>query len=454
MKNKRILIDVVGSGVAWMTVSTAALKIIGIVTMIFTLRNLTVFEYGVAELVQSILPIMGIFLLPGLSTVVVADMGIARSGGDFAKMKGLFRAYCRLSILLGCIAWAILFLVSVALMMYYSADIGLYYAIISFALLIGPARSLILAYFSVMLRFREQALLVSVEEVVKLIIVVVASLINDLTITWYLIAIVASQGAATAIFMPIFLKHYRLSLGQYVAESIPMFAFLYHHGKWGIAANYLSGIGQSVRAWLIKWSLGTEAVGLFSVAVGLIGHTRSLMPLSNIVAPLIPQFVSEKLKFYRIIQASIKYSSVGFAILAVVAAIAFPPVLGVLFPQYTASFVLYQILLISLVPTAFGNVFNQVFFALQAQRNLFLSMIYRLLASIVLLPVLAHLFGLYGVAIEFVLIIVLFAFERYRVLKKLLPDFTVSIRDLVRVTDEDRFVFGRISLRLRKAFVR
>ncbi len=96
----------IGEGVGWLSFSTLLLKGMGLVTMFVILNNLTVYQYGVIELVQSILPIMSIFLLPGLSTLIITDMGIEKDRGDLPRLKGIFLAYAKICISLGVLAWA------------------------------------------------------------------------------------------------------------------------------------------------------------------------------------------------------------------------------------------------------------------------------------------------------------------------------------------------------------
>lgn len=448
------LTSIVGKGVAWVTASNLILKSVGLVTMVLVLRNLSVFEYGVAELVQTVLPIMSIFLLPGLSAVITADLGIERQKGNLGKMKGMLLAYAKTSAVLGVFAWAILFFGSSMIANLYSADIGKYFMIISVLLLVAPVRTLITVFFSVLLQFRDLYLIGIVEEISKFLLLVCFATFSILNITEFLWAIVLSQVLSVVVFLPRFWVLYSRFFHTISADKVHPLSLFYEHGKWGIAANYLSGFGQSVRLWIIKFFVGTEAVGLFAVAIGLLGHTRSLLPIGNIVAPIIPQYVSDQPRFFRIVHRSIKYLAAGYALIAVVGFFLFPPILAYIFPEYVPSFPLFEIMLLTLIPTAFGNVFNQMFFALQGQKNLFFSMIYRIILSCLLLPPLLYFFGITGAAIEFVIITTLFAFERYRVLRRMLPAFAITFGSLITISQEDRALFHDILLRGKRLFAR
>jgi O-antigen/teichoic acid export membrane protein len=412
--------------------------------MLLVLRNLSVYQYGVIELVQSILPIMSIFLLPGLSTLIITDMGIEKEKGNLSKMKGIFFAYVKVSIFLGVLAWLVLFLGANLIATFYSDGVGSYYQIISLSLLISSVRSILLVYFSVMFKFRELSLLGIFEECVKLIAIFFYVSFSGLGIVTMLWAIVLSQGFAVVFLIPRFIRLYRRHLREVVAEAVTPASLFYAHGKWGLAINYLSNFGGSMRLWLIKAFVGTEAVGLFAVATGLLGHTRALIPLGNIISPIIPQYVADRPRFYRIVKRSIKYQVIGYSAIGIGALVVFPYVLSMLFPEYVTAFPLFQILLITLVPTAFASVFNQMFFALQEQKSLFYSLIVRTALSLALLPVLTSLFGQAGMAYEFVLVTVLFTFERYRVLQKILPDFRITMKSLFFFDNDDKLLIEKI----------
>ena len=66
------------------------------------------------------------------------------------------------------------------------------------------------------------------------------------------------------------------------------------------------------------------------------------------------------------------------------------------------------------------------------------------LYSAIFLPV----FGIYGVAFEYVLTILTFTIERYRRIKRRLPDFSISPKNIFSFDENDEFVFQMIKQKL------
>jgi len=62
----------------------------------------------------------------------------------------------------------------------------------------------------------------------------------------------------------------------------------------------------------------------------------------------------------------------------------------------------------------------------------------------VFLPAFTYFFGTAGIIYEFVLTSALFTLERYRVLRKLLPDFHPSLKDFFSLDDMDRYFIKEI----------
>jgi len=200
--------------------------------------------------------------------------------------------------------------------------------------------------------------------------------------------------------------------------------------------------------------LSTEAVGLFSIATSLISHTVSLLPLSTIIAPVIPQYVHQRERFYRIINKAIKYQIIGFTVVGIVAFFVFPPIIISLFPNYAASVPLFKVMLLVLIPLSFAVIFTPTFFALKKQKSLFFATILQTTLILIFAPLFISVFGIMGIVYEFILTTALFVVERYILLRKLLPDLHLSLKNFITIDAEDYVILNKIvrfvRVRLRK----
>lgn len=431
---------VVGEGTVWASGSTLLLKVVGLGYAVIVLSNLSVYEYGVTELVLSIPPLLSILSLPGLESVLMADMGVEKGKGNVSKMRYLLESYMSMRIVTGILAWALLFFSAPLIQEYYNENIATLVRIVSFSFLFGPFRTLAQTLFRVSLQFREMALYAAAEEIGKFIIVAICLLWLDMSILAVGLAYVGADVVALLLFgFPMYKIYQRLFSGTKFTDGFKSPLYLwYEHGKWSVFGSYLGNFGQNIRLWFIKVFVSTEAVAIFSVAVGLFQHTAALLPLHKILAPMIPQYVDEKKRFYKLIDKGIKYQVLGYAIIGLGGAICFPILFLFVFPEYMDSYFLYLVLLLALIPAGMSSIFSSVFFAFKAQRDLFFAIVLRTVMIIILLPILLPMFGLFGAAFEFVATRTIFTWERYRKLCKIAPDFRVNVRDFTRFDSVDR----------------
>lgn len=438
------LADTVGKGTISLAISTWFLKGVGIVTILVVLNYLSVYEYGLAELVLSIVPLLSLFLLPGLNTTVIADMGIARSRGDLASAKGIFLNYFYVQFTLAAIVFSFVFLGAHAIAVFYGKeDISLLFRILSFAFLASPLRNALQVLQSVYFKFGQQSVYGFLEEAWKLVLVLFFFWVLGLGTEGLIMAAVFSQFLALISMSPTLFKIDRVFWAT-SSQRYPFFHLLKFHGKWGVFSSYLGTVGRNIRPWIIKIFLGTEAVGLFAVVQGLVGHTVSLIPLDRVMAPIIPRYIDAKERLYRVIAKAIKYQLLGYLLVSIALALLSPYGIAWFFPQYVPAVPLFQIMLIMLVSTAFDVIFSSVFYALQAQRNLFWASLYKLTLAVLLMPPFLYVFGLYGIAYANILVNFLYVWERYITLKRLMPGFSLDVKGLIRFDEDDLIVVEKI----------
>lgn len=432
--------SIVGRGTAWLASTTLLVKGVGFFSILLILNHLTMYEYGFAELVVSVVPLFSLFLLPGLNSTVIADMGRERGNGNIAHMKGMLFSYARLQFLCAGIAFALVFFGSHILAVWYGRpDAAIFFQIISVSFLVSPLRTTAQVIQSVYFRFRQQSIQSVLEEGWKLLALGIFFYGFHMSTLGLILAIVLSQVFAFLSILPPLIRIDPL-LWQVREVRYSTFHFLLHHGKWGIFSTYIGTVSKNIRPWIVKFFLGTEAVAMYAVVQGLIGHTVSLMPFDSVVKPMFSQYVHTKERLCRLIAKAVKYQLIGYVVVGVAAAIFSPFFIAWFFPQYASSVPLFQIMLIMLISTAFDTIFTGVFYALQAQRNLFLASVYKLFLTLLFMPLFLYFFGLFGIAYGSIVINYLYVWERYFTLKRLTPGLVLSWRSFITIDEYDRFI--------------
>ncbi|HEY9582892.1 MAG TPA: oligosaccharide flippase family protein [Candidatus Paceibacterota bacterium] len=427
------------SGSAWTTVSNWLLKGTTILTTVLILRYLSVGEYGIVQLILSFFSFGILFNLSTFHDLFVAEMGIERAVSP-ERAKGLFLGYLSAQALFGTLLWLIFFFGA----SFFTPDgTENYVRIVSFMFLLSPAREAVQLLFNVELRFRELAVFSLIEQISRFLILVVALIFLGAGISAVLLSTVLSQVVAIALVMPAFVKVYR-KYKQIVYTRVSILSILLAHGKWGLFVSYVSNFNKTLRIWLVQIFLGTEALGLYGVASNLFSHTRSILPISEVVNPIIPQYKHDPEKLSVIVNKGLKYSMLGYITLGVLGAIIFPPVIIFLFPHFTASIPLYQLMLIGLIPHSLTIILTPIFYAFRAQKSLFFAYIRRIVLTTLLLPVFIKFFGLFGIAIEFVVTALLFVLDRYMMARKLLPTMRISPRTLITFDEYDKVLLSKL----------
>ena len=426
------------SGSLWTSVSNWLLKGSTILTTVIILRYLSVREYGTVQLVLSFFSFGILFNLSAFHDLFVAEMGIKRNSSPVCS-KGLFWGYLKAQTLFGIILWLIFFFGAG----FFPAGSGEYVRIISFLFLLSPVREAVQLLFNVELRFRALAIFSCLEQVSRLVILVVGLVWLDARIGAVLFSTVLSQALALIITVPALLSAYQ-KYRSVIYERVSIIKILFAHGKWGLFVSYVSNFNKTLRIWLVQIFLGTEAVGLYGVATNLFSHTRSLLPISEVASPIIPQYAGDPSRLSLIVNKGLKYSMLGYVTLGVVGALIFPPIITYLFPHFAASIPLYQLMLLGLIPHSLSIILTPIFYAYRAQKSLFFAYTRRIILTALFLPLFIWMFGLPGIAIEFVITALIFALDRYVMARKLLPTMCVSGRALTSFDDYDKILLNKL----------
>jgi O-antigen/teichoic acid export membrane protein len=448
------VVKTVGTGLAWNTTAMLVGKIIVFVNVFLILQHLTVYEYGLSELVLSVISTVGIFLLPGLSSAIIADLGAERARGEYGRMKALFLQFVSFNVLLACIAWALLFFGSdTAAAWAGNPTIGYLLKFASFQLLTSPFRTVSTMLAAVELRYADQSLYGTFEEIFKLGNLALFFLVLHRGIDGLLLSIVCSQALTILLYAPRTLSAARIFYGAETQESYEFWNILRRHRKWSIASTYVGQLGQTLQIWLIRAVLGTEAVGLYAFASGIFSQISSLSPLSTVLAPLLPRYVDNREMFARYIKSSVKAQAL-FTVASIAISIVGLPVLAWIFPKYIPAIPIVFIMLIGLIPNGNAFIYTAAFNALKEQYQYFQSSVFKTLLILVVTWPSVHFFGTLGMGISYDLLLIGSVIERSKRLKRLLPEFNLTIREFFQVDPYERELLLKAVNRVRSVFGR
>ena len=442
---------VISEGVAWVSAGSVVNKVIGVAYVALVLSHLSVYEYGVVELLLSIPPLLGILNLPGLEPVITADLSREKGVGNYKKIRYIVESYFCLRSFLAVVAWALLFFSAPLVEIYYNQNISTMVMVLSFTFLSSPLRTMYTVVFRTNLQYKFVAIYRFTEEAGKLVILAFALLWLDWGPLSVIVAYVGADVVALTLLSFPFLKHLREVLGPRVRTGgwKDPFHTIKAHGKWSIFGSYLEKFGQNIRPWIIKFFLGTQAVGIYALAMGMYQNTGSLLPISQVITPILPRYLHDKPKLFMLINSAIKYKFLAYVVVCLIMAAVVPVIIHLFFPDYSDAYPLFIGFLVATVPSSFSGIFQVTFVALQAQKSLFFANVLRLSTILVFLPISLYLVGFYGIALELFITRSFFAFNRYQKLLTLLPGYRLSLLKMFTITSTDRMLWQKVRKKLR-----
>lgn len=439
----------IGRGVAWNTVGTILGKIIVFGNIFLILHQLSVYEYGLSELIFSVISTMSIVLLPGLDSAITSDLAVERARGELGRMKAIFLRYFSVSFVLSTIAWAILFFgSSIAAHMAGNDSIEYFLKIVSFSFFLSPLRGMAQMMAVIEARFFDQSFYNVVEEVAKCLFLLLFFFGFHYGINGLLLAIVFSQLLTFFIYIPRTLSAYRY-FGHVQADDGQVFwQILRKHRKWSVALSYMNNLSKTMQLWIIRLLLGTEAVGLYAFTTGVVGQIVSFLPFSSIMISIFPRFVDNRNELIRIFKSSIKAQFIVSTILLVCGYIG-APILFWIFPKYNQASSLVYIVLLSVIPSGVVGIFTPMFHTLKGQFAYFVSMIWKFAFASIFLVIGIMCFGIPGIGIAVVLGLTASAIERTIRLRSLIPGFTFSSSELFSLDETEISLLKRSFMEIR-----
>lgn len=438
----------VGTGMTVLSIGGWIVKAIQLLTIALLLKKLNVYEYGLLELAWSFIATFNIFNLPGLSTAIIADAGVLIAEKKFVEVKSLFTDYFVLMFLGSIIAFLVLFISSYFWPFSKGATImPMLLRIGSFTFLMTPFRSVLMVMFSAKARFVMQSLYTTFEELTRFVLLVLVMYLNLNNISNIVLTVVVSQFVLVLSFIYYFGKN--IDWSRVISLKFTYWkGMLRGHGFWSIVVNYINGLSNNIRIWVIGVVLGTDFIGIYSVAQGMLSHTTSLIPLSSVVTPLIPKFASKIQALNNFISKAFKYQLIIFVFSGIIAGLLAPIILSIFFPKYLPSINIFWLLLLTLIPLSLSNLMTPVFFVFKLQKKLAIATILKtIVTSVVIFPLLI-VFGWVGIVFEYFITLCFFTINRYFELKKNVPGFKVSFRNVLGFDEQDVVILSFVKSKI------
>jgi len=373
-------------------------KGVGLFNSFFVLRSLSLYQFGVYQLLLSFYAIASDFFHNIFASVVSNDLArfIAEDRED--KAKRLFWEYAFFRVLMGLVP----VIAVVSLVRFFSFRYGpdaiMWAYVLSAIFLVDAILSVLLTLLKINLKFSLLAVRPSFQKLVQGLVLAIFFFFYHLSVTEIFIAQLAGSVFAVIVVIPTFVKVYKPWRSIQSAPGSILEGIIFSYGAWEIPGSFTTNLVGKIRPWLIKFFLNTEAVGIFGAASMAISLLKDVIPMRTLSA-LMPRKINEPEKIKSIFVHGTRFYVAMSLLLVVAGSVIFPVSVNFLFPQYQPSIILFYFLLPTVVLFAFIKMTNILLVVKRRQKFIFYQSVFQQGLGIILIVVFLPTVGILGLAL-------------------------------------------------------
>lgn len=431
---------------------TSLHMVVGLFGSFIMLTALSVYEFGLYQLVLAAVSLTTIFSADIFDEVVQNDISRALGEKQTGVAKRLFHELAALKIGLGVLASLVLFLAANLVAGVYHQDIGSYVRIASILVVLYAVRSTANIFLRSVVSSKSMGASV-IEDVVKLGFVSTFFAFGQLSVYWVLIATLLGASAALLYICIGFLREYAEVFRGVKGASRWLFKDTVRtYGKWILFRAVIKRTAKPVRPWLIVTLLNAEAVALYTLASNLVTMLKDFFPSAG--SSLLALEVGDFSRMRRIFSRGIKYSFIYGAFMAAAAVVAVPWLVSFFLPKYLPAVPLFFVFLVSVPLHGIQTLETEILVALREQKVLTARLLTEIVIGSGLIIALAPIIGVFATGIGPVAAISWRTWFLYKQIVRKYPGLRPDRHSLLMFDDEDLRIAKRAVLEARALFMR
>ncbi len=438
-------------GNAFFGIANVLTKVFVFVNVIFILKYLTIYEYGVYKLVFSIYVVLGGMLLGSLDGLVLNEVSCFLSNKELEKAKRLLGEFLLVKVCLSVIAFLILFLGSNMVSLRYNQSIGEFIKILSFLYITDSLTSIFLVFYKSKLNFFVPAFMPFFTEFIKFFLIVYLITINGLNIKNLLWLSVISATVVCLILVINALIRYRFSFEKH--REIILLNIIKSHGKWALMKSFIINLPSNIRLWIIRIFISTEAVAIFSLIESLYLQVEKIIPKQAFTS-IIPRYVRKdnNKELALIYKSSVKYYLILYVFIGVLAFFIGPIFIKIFFSKYIIALPYFKLMLILLLLQGF-SLTGMIIYSFRKQKFLFMQPIISIFLVLILNLILVPFFHIWGLVIAYILRDYIVALIYYKYLCRVDNNFRLKLKELFVFDNGDKKLVRQLFFSSKKYLV-
>jgi O-antigen/teichoic acid export membrane protein len=417
-------------------------KGIGLLNTFLTITSLTLYQYGVFQLLLSVAGISSDALNLG-STVISNEMSRAIAEKRIGDAKKIFIEYSVIRLIIAFGIWAAVYFGATILFNSYSIDFIKDMRVISFLFITEAIFMIMRTFWLVKLEFGLVAIRSTINKFIQAGILVFFFAQGNLGLKQLIWSIIVASLGSVIVLVYSFLKSYFEWENYEMPKKILLTTIIINYGSWEIVRQFLNKITFRIKPWLIKLFISTEAVAVFSIAETIVTTLQDVIP-SKTLQSLVPLWIEDKKLSAKMFSYGIKYFVLIGVVIGISSVIIVPPVVHGFFPKYNESLPLFYLMIFNLPVFASGIILGNYLVVLRKQKFLFAHNGIRNILTLGIILSTLPFVGLWGLAIEFVVVPFIMVMISTFYLEKLYPELRFDFDVLFSYSQIDRDLFKKI----------
>lgn len=416
-------------------------KGIGLLNTFLTITSLTLYQYGVFQLLLSFAGVSSDFL--GLGSAVISnEISRAISENRHSDAKRIFLEYTFFRLIIIFITWSLVFFGATIIFSSYNIDFVKDMRIISFIFLSEGLFTIIRMFCVVRFKFGLVAIRSTINKTIQALILLYFFIQGNLGLKQLIWSIIIASSVSVLFIFIGFLKEYYKWNNIKSTNKILIWNIFLKYGTWDVMRQFINKVTFRVKPWLIKLFISTEAVAIFSIAETMVTTLQDILP-SNTLQSLVPSWIKDKDLSVKMFSYGVKYFFLTGLIVMIGALIIVPPVVHIFFSKYDQSLPLFYLMITNLPIFASGIIIGNYIIAFRKQKYLLFLHSFRNIITLIIIISTLPLIGLWGLAIEFVLVPILITIVNYFYTKNQNHGFHFDFNVIFGFKNEDKLIIKK-----------
>jgi len=415
-------------------------RIIGFFVTLATLSYLTVYQYGVFQLILASFAGAAIFI--GLGGETIRNDILRYIGeGSHGFAKRLFLESTVVRVVIGLILFGVIFFGADSLFSNYGPEFIKYIKIISFLFIHDAIWPSIRQILETEKKFSIIASRAALSKIIQLGVLGFYFIFYSISLGEIIISLVIGSFVSLGFVSWYSFRHYFLTWNRIAtSQKRLLYSLVTSYGKWEFVRPLAGKFESFVRVWLTKIFLGTEIVAIFSVAQTMVSTIGSFLPVSTL-SVLVPVQINDKEKMQKIYNTGSKYLFLLSICMSLFGLIVAFPFIHSFFPKYISALPLFSLMLIPLPISALSTVASIFLTVYRRQGFLLFQKILKTIIGVILFVILVPTFGVWGLAIQGLILSIILYSVIFIYIKKSNIGVSVNVREIFSLGESDRVFF-------------